>query len=118
MTRNGFMLYTAYEWQRRLSAPARTTSALTARALEGLPTPPPPAPHAAGPARPAAGGVAGAARAPPGSPPGPCAVRDRGRGPPHPRPSRLGHRLGAGRRGPDRGLPAGGAVHAVRHRAP
>ena len=33
------MLYTAYEWQRRLSAPARTTSALTARALEGLPTP-------------------------------------------------------------------------------
>jgi len=33
------MLYTAYEWQRRLSAPARTTSALTARALEGLPAP-------------------------------------------------------------------------------
>src|SRR3954447_8344264 len=33
------MLYTAFEWQRRLAAPARTTSALTARALEGLPAP-------------------------------------------------------------------------------
>src|SRR3954466_7010766 len=33
------MLYTAYEWQRRIAAPARTTSALTARALEGLPAP-------------------------------------------------------------------------------
>lgn len=33
------MLYTAYEWQRRLSAPARTTSALTARAIEALPAP-------------------------------------------------------------------------------
>jgi poly(3-hydroxybutyrate) depolymerase len=33
------MLYTAYEWQRRLAAPARTSSALTARALQGLPTP-------------------------------------------------------------------------------
>ncbi|PRY48937.1 polyhydroxyalkanoate depolymerase [Geodermatophilus tzadiensis] len=33
------MLYTAYEWQQRLTAPARTTSALTARALEALPAP-------------------------------------------------------------------------------
>ncbi|MBM7804361.1 poly(3-hydroxybutyrate) depolymerase [Geodermatophilus bullaregiensis] len=33
------MLYTAYEWQQRLTAPARTTSALTARAIEALPAP-------------------------------------------------------------------------------
>ncbi len=33
------MLYTAYEWQRRLTAPAQRTSALTARALEALPAP-------------------------------------------------------------------------------
>jgi poly(3-hydroxybutyrate) depolymerase len=33
------VLYTAYEWQRRLTAPARTTTALTARALEALPGP-------------------------------------------------------------------------------
>ncbi|WP_448628361.1 polyhydroxyalkanoate depolymerase [Geodermatophilus sp. URMC 64] len=33
------MLYTAYEWQRRLSAPTRITSELTARALQGLPVP-------------------------------------------------------------------------------
>lgn len=33
------MLYTAYEWQQRLTAPARTTSALTARAIESLPRP-------------------------------------------------------------------------------
>ncbi len=33
------MLYTAYEWQQRLTAPARTTSALAARALEALPAP-------------------------------------------------------------------------------
>jgi poly(3-hydroxybutyrate) depolymerase len=33
------VLYTAYELQRRLSAPARTTSALTARAIKGLPRP-------------------------------------------------------------------------------
>jgi poly(3-hydroxybutyrate) depolymerase len=33
------VLYTAYEWQRRLTAPAQRTSALTARALEALPAP-------------------------------------------------------------------------------
>jgi poly(3-hydroxybutyrate) depolymerase len=33
------VLYTAYQWQQRLTAPARTTSALTARALEALPAP-------------------------------------------------------------------------------
>jgi poly(3-hydroxybutyrate) depolymerase len=33
------VLYTAYEWQQRLTAPARTTSALAARALEALPAP-------------------------------------------------------------------------------
>ena len=33
------MLYTAYEWQQRLTAPARTSSALTVRALEALPAP-------------------------------------------------------------------------------
>ncbi|SDN75589.1 polyhydroxyalkanoate depolymerase [Geodermatophilus sp. DSM 45219] len=33
------MLYTAYQWQQRLTAPARTTTALTARALEALPAP-------------------------------------------------------------------------------
>jgi poly(3-hydroxybutyrate) depolymerase len=33
------VLYTAYEWQQRLTAPARTTSALTARAIEALPAP-------------------------------------------------------------------------------
>jgi poly(3-hydroxybutyrate) depolymerase len=33
------VLYTAYEWQRRLTAPAQQTSALTARALEALPAP-------------------------------------------------------------------------------
>ena len=33
------MLYTAYQWQQRLTAPVRTTSALTARALEALPAP-------------------------------------------------------------------------------
>lgn len=33
------MIYTAYEWQRRLTAPARTTSAIMTRALAGLPAP-------------------------------------------------------------------------------
>jgi poly(3-hydroxybutyrate) depolymerase len=33
------MLYTAFEWQRRLTAPARTSSALVSRALDGLPAP-------------------------------------------------------------------------------
>ena len=33
------MLYTAYEWQQRLTAPARATSDLTARAIESLPAP-------------------------------------------------------------------------------
>ena len=33
------MLYTAYQWQQRLTTPVRTTSALTARALEALPAP-------------------------------------------------------------------------------
>ena len=33
------MLYTAYQWQQRLTAPARATSAFTARALEALPAP-------------------------------------------------------------------------------
>ena len=33
------MLYTAYEWQQRLTAPARATSDLTARAIEALPAP-------------------------------------------------------------------------------
>jgi poly(3-hydroxybutyrate) depolymerase len=33
------MLYTAYEWQRRLSTPARTTSEFLARTLHGLPAP-------------------------------------------------------------------------------
>jgi poly(3-hydroxybutyrate) depolymerase len=33
------VLYTAYEWQRRLTAPARVSSQLLDRTLEGLPTP-------------------------------------------------------------------------------
>src|SRR4051812_44388256 len=33
------MIYTAYEWQQRLTAPARTGSAFAARALDGLPAP-------------------------------------------------------------------------------
>lgn len=33
------MLYSAYEWQRRLTAPALTTSELLQRTLEGLPAP-------------------------------------------------------------------------------
>jgi poly(3-hydroxybutyrate) depolymerase len=33
------MLYTSYEWQRRLSGPARASSELTARALHALPSP-------------------------------------------------------------------------------
>jgi poly(3-hydroxybutyrate) depolymerase len=33
------MLYTAYEWQRRLAAPTVATSALITRALDGLPAP-------------------------------------------------------------------------------
>jgi poly-beta-hydroxyalkanoate depolymerase len=33
------MLYTAYEWQRRLSSPALTTSERLARTLQGLPAP-------------------------------------------------------------------------------
>lgn len=33
------MLYTAYEWQQRLIAPVRTSSAILERALAGLPTP-------------------------------------------------------------------------------
>src|SRR4051812_48951059 len=33
------MIYRAYEWQQRLTAPARTTSALMTRALDGLPAP-------------------------------------------------------------------------------
>ena len=33
------MLYTAYEWQRRLTAPVRTTSTVTLRALDALPAP-------------------------------------------------------------------------------
>jgi poly(3-hydroxybutyrate) depolymerase len=36
---DGPVLYTAYEWQQRLAAPARTTSALTARAIGALPAP-------------------------------------------------------------------------------
>ena len=33
------MLYNAYVWQQRLTAPGRATSASTARALESLPAP-------------------------------------------------------------------------------
>src|SRR3954454_13434585 len=33
------MIYTAYEWQQRLTAPARTGSAFVRRALDGLPAP-------------------------------------------------------------------------------
>src|SRR5688500_5380252 len=37
--RGGRMLYPAYEWQQRLTDPARTAAAWTAQALEGLPGP-------------------------------------------------------------------------------